>query len=260
MYNSDLPTRADLPTPSQLLRSTIVAATAAAGILITTILPAEYAVDPTGVGRMLGLTQMGEIKKQLALEVQQDASSALVKNTQNETLIVIMERLDQIERKMTELAPAPQAERPANAADAIPLPNVASGEREVVDEPEVVAVDAAPAPPTVVSSASADQMEITLKPNQGAEIKLEMREGAEVSFRWSVDGGVVNYDTHGDPYEKPKGFYHGYGKGRQSPGEQGTLKAAFEGMHGWFWRNRSDAPVVIKLETNGNYIQIKRVI
>ena len=260
MFNSDLPNRADLPTPSQLLRSTILAATAATGILITTILPAEYAIDPTGVGRLLGLTQMGEIKKQLALEVQQDASGALVQNTQNETLIVIMERLDQIERKMTALTPAPQTEKSAEVAEAIPVPDVASNAPVVVGEPETVAEDTTPAPPATVGSASADQMEITLEPNQGAEIKLEMREGAEVAFRWTVDGGVVNYDTHGDPYEKPKDFYHGYGKGRQSPGEEGTLKAAFDGMHGWFWRNRSDAPVVIKLETNGNYIQIKRVI
>lgn len=260
MYNSDLPNRADLPTPSQLLRSTILAATAAAAILITTILPAEYAIDPTGVGRKLGLTQMGEIKKQLSLEAQQDASNALVQKTSNETLIAIRQRLDQIEQKMSSLPPAPQTENPAEAADAIPVPNVASNEPENVGEPEVVAEEAAPVTTSAESKANADQMEITLEPNQGAEIKLEMREGAEVAFRWAVDGGVVNYDTHGDPYEKPKDFYHGYGKGRQSPGAEGTIKAAFDGMHGWFWRNRSDTPVVIKLETNGNYIQIKRVI
>ena len=32
------------------------------------VLPAEYGIDPTGVGRALGLTQMGEIKVQLAEE------------------------------------------------------------------------------------------------------------------------------------------------------------------------------------------------
>lgn len=260
MYNSDFPNRADLPTPFQLLRSTIIAATAAAGILITTILPAEYAIDPTGVGRLLGLTQMGEIKKQLALEVEQDASNALVQNTPNETLIVIEQRLNRIEQKMSALSPAPQSEGPAAAVAAIPLSNVASNEAEVVGEPEIVAEDAAPVPSSAGTSANTDQIEITLNPNQGAEVKLEMREGAEVAFQWAVDGGVVNYDTHGDPYEKPKDFYHGYGKGRQSPGAEGTIKAAFDGLHGWFWRNRSDAPVVIKLETNGNYIQIKRII
>lgn len=76
MYNTDLPRRADLPTSAQLLRSTVIAAAAAAAILVTIVLPSEYAVDPTGVGRVLGLTQMGEIKVQLAGEAAQ-AEAAL---------------------------------------------------------------------------------------------------------------------------------------------------------------------------------------
>lgn len=59
MYNSDIPTRAELPSSAQLLRSTAIAIVAAAGILVTIVLPAEYAIDPTGVGSMLKLTQIG---------------------------------------------------------------------------------------------------------------------------------------------------------------------------------------------------------
>ena len=70
MYNTDLPTRAELPSTGKLLRSTGVAALVAAGLLVTTILPAEYGIDPTGVGRALGLTGMGEIKVALAAESQ----------------------------------------------------------------------------------------------------------------------------------------------------------------------------------------------
>jgi hypothetical protein len=68
MYNTDLPTRAELPGAAQLLRSTFIAALVAAGLLVTTILPAEYGIDPTGLGRVLGLTRMGEIKASLAKE------------------------------------------------------------------------------------------------------------------------------------------------------------------------------------------------
>ena len=53
MYNSDIPTRAELPTSAQLLRSTAIAIVAAAGILVTIVLPAEYAIDPTGIGKMM---------------------------------------------------------------------------------------------------------------------------------------------------------------------------------------------------------------
>jgi hypothetical protein len=37
-------------------------------LLVTVVLPAEYGVDPTGIGRVLGLTQMGVIKARLAAE------------------------------------------------------------------------------------------------------------------------------------------------------------------------------------------------
>ena len=57
MYNTDLPNRAELPSSRQLLRSTAIALVAAGALLITTVLPAEYGIDPTGMGRALGLTQ-----------------------------------------------------------------------------------------------------------------------------------------------------------------------------------------------------------
>src|SRR5437660_951226 len=72
MYNSDMPTRAELPSSRQLLRSTAIAAAAAAALLVTVVLPAEYAIDPTGVGSLLGLTTMGEVKGQLAREAEVD--------------------------------------------------------------------------------------------------------------------------------------------------------------------------------------------
>ncbi|PTM49050.1 transmembrane anchor protein [Phreatobacter oligotrophus] len=74
MYNSDMPSREELPTTAQLLKSTAIAAVAATAILVTIVLPSEYAVDPTGIGRTLGLTQMGEIKMQLAREAADDRS------------------------------------------------------------------------------------------------------------------------------------------------------------------------------------------
>ncbi len=42
-------------TTPQLLKATGAAVLAAAAILVTTVLPAEYGVDPTGIGKALGL-------------------------------------------------------------------------------------------------------------------------------------------------------------------------------------------------------------
>jgi len=76
MLNAARPASDDLPTSRQLLRSTLLALAAATAILLTIVLPAEYAIDPTGAGRALGLTQMGELKMQLAAEEAADRSAA----------------------------------------------------------------------------------------------------------------------------------------------------------------------------------------
>jgi hypothetical protein len=68
MYNTDIPTRAELPSQRQLLRSTGIAILTAGAMLITVVLPSEYGIDPTGVGKVLGLTAMGKIKASLEAE------------------------------------------------------------------------------------------------------------------------------------------------------------------------------------------------
>lgn len=73
MFNAEKPSLEELPSSAQLLRSTVIAAVSAAAILVTVILPAEYGIDPTGAGRVLGLTEMGEIKQELADEAEQDS-------------------------------------------------------------------------------------------------------------------------------------------------------------------------------------------
>ena len=75
MYNEKIPHEKDLPSSKQLIISTLIALSVASVLLITTILPAEYGVDPTGIGKHLGLTQMGEIKTQLKEEADGEAGS-----------------------------------------------------------------------------------------------------------------------------------------------------------------------------------------
>jgi len=72
MYNASKPDPEELPSSTQLLRSTIIALIAAIVILITIVLPAEYNIDPTGIGGTIGLAEMGEIKQELAREAEED--------------------------------------------------------------------------------------------------------------------------------------------------------------------------------------------
>ena len=73
MYNSDTPLQAELPSSQKLIKSTILAAISAVVLLFTVVLPAEYGIDPTGVGKLLRLTEMGQVKQQLADEAAADA-------------------------------------------------------------------------------------------------------------------------------------------------------------------------------------------
>lgn len=84
-----------------------------------------------------------------------------------------------------------------------------------------------------------------------------MAKGLRLTYDWSVSGGTVNYDTHADA---PGIDYHGYDKGQGSTGKKGELVAPFDGKHGWFWRNRGDAPVTVTLRVGGAYTEIKRIV
>jgi hypothetical protein len=221
MYNSDIPSRAELPTTRQLIRSTIIALISAVVILVTIVLPAEYAIDPTGIGRMLKLTEMGEIKKQLAAEAEADR------------------KMDQ------QLQPGSGGQR--SDLDLMRrigqwlVPSAVAGERIVLAQ-----------------AARTDETLITLKPAEGVEYKIELPKGGQVQYRWTVNGGVVNYDMHGTP--KGGGKESSYKAARGDAGDDGTLTAGFDGTHGWFFRNRGSQPVTITLQTSGSYAEIRKVM
>ncbi|MGV8843961.1 MAG: transmembrane anchor protein [Pseudomonas sp.] len=220
MFNTKLPTLNELPTSRQLLRSTVTALGVAAALLVAVVMPSEYAVDPTGVGRVLGLTQMGELKETLAQEAAADAAAQPV------------------------AIPAVQA--PALAQSAPQEQAVAAIAVETVAEPAPVL--------------KSDELTVTLKPGEASEIKLEMLDKATVSYEWTTNGVPVNHDTHGEPYNGPNGYFHSYSKGQQVKGDKGEFTAIFDGTHGWFWRNRSNSDVTITLKTQGEYLSVKRVI
>lgn len=220
MYNSDMPNRAELPTTKQLVRSTAIALVVAVVTLVTVILPAEYAIDPTGAGRMLGLTEMGEIKTQLAQEAEADRA-------RDQAVIVS--------------APVVQAES-ASQLSSVSQPSSTS---QPSSESEQQA-----------NPVWKDKMMLVLKPGEGAEVKLVMTEGQKATFAWSAKGGPVNFDTHGDG----NGNAISYEKGRGVPNDEGELVAAFTGHHGWFFRNRNDSTVMVIIRTKGEYSAMKRML
>lgn len=224
MHTTNIPGNNELPTSLRLIRSTALALATAAVLLIAAILPAEYGYDPTGTGEILGLTEMGRVK--MALMQEMEAEKEMV--------------------KAMEAMPTETIEIPAEE------PPVEDTTVEAAMPPEVPSE-------TGTSAAAQDETRIMLAPGQTAEIKVVMMKGAAVSYRWQADS-PVNVDVHGDPADAPKDFYHGYGKGKNITKSSGTIVAAFDGKHGWFWRNRSEKTVTLVLNTHGNYRKLKRIL
>ena len=204
MFNAKKPSLDELPSSAQLIRSTAIAAASAVAILVSVVLPAEYNIDPTGIGGVLGLSEMGEIKAQLAEEAEAD-------------------RLLEIE---------------------------AEEQSSLMNDIFGLFVGTAYAQDAEIWR---DETTFTLAPGDSAEWKLVMEEGQTVEYRMLVDGGRVNFDMHGDG----GGNSVTYEKGRGSTGDEGEIIAAFDGEHGWFWRNRDSQPATVTVQVRGEYTEFK---
>jgi hypothetical protein len=179
-----------LPSLSQLGKATAVALAAAGLILVTTVLPAEFGIDPTGAGKALGLTRL-------------------------------------------------------NAAAQTVLPAAPTGA----------------APAALVKSTQplrSDTMSVTLQPGEGAEIKASMRKGETMVFNWEADGGPVKSDMHGEPHDAKPNEFTTYWKVPSQSNGAGSFSAPFDGIHGWFWRNKNDKPVTVKVSVSGFHDKLYR--
>lgn len=185
---------APLPSLPQLGKATAIALAVAGLILVTAVLPAEYGIDPSGVGKALGLAQMNS-----------------------------------------------GAKKPA----------------------EVVPVAAAGAAATLAKTERAlrnDELTLTLQPGEGAEVKAQIRKGDQFVFSWATDGGPVKSDMHGEPLNAKPNEFTTYWKVAQQSSAQGAFVAPFDGIHGWFWRNKGDKPVTIKVKVSGFHEKLYRPV
>ena len=100
-----------------------------------------------------------------------------------------------------------------------------------------------------------DSEDMSLRPGEGVEVKYHMQQGAAMVYSWKADG-KLQYEFHGEPDQKPKpGYFESY-KLDDKVGiteMHGSFIAPTTGIHGWFWANKTDKPVVFHLVTAGFY-------
>jgi hypothetical protein len=163
-----------LPSRKGLLIRVLLALAAALAIAFGFILPAEYQIDPTGFGKITGLTKMG----------QGGAAATSAAHSYTEAF-------------------------------------------------------------------RTDRITLTLSPGDSYEYKVHMKEGEVLVYSWNAQG-VYEYDFHGEP-DKDPGNAVSYKAGNAAE-SHGSLVAPFQGIHGWYWKNNTKAPMDIRLRMAGVYV------
>lgn len=180
--------------PRTLFKATAGALLGATAIVILFVLPAEYGIDPTGVGQLTGISGMAAGSEMVAAPAE---------------------------------APAPTGP----AALAVPT------KADIIRE----------------GALRSDEMTLNLEPHSGQEVKAHMQAGGSYVFEWSSEGGPVKVDMHGEKVNAPEGEFTSYWEERELTGGKGSFTAPFDGTHGWYFRNKGDTPVTVKVRTTGFY-------
>jgi hypothetical protein len=147
--------------------------------LLTIILPAEYNIDPTGIGQALGLTVFNKVAAE---------------NASSESA-----------QKVTEK-----------------------------------------------SKGAAESIEIIVPAHSGVEYKFTMAQHQKLSYQWITNGAALYFDLHGEPEGDTTGYFESYAIATLNTME-GSFTTPFSGVHGWYWKNTADTPVIVQLTVKGDY-------
>lgn len=221
----------DLPSTRRLLRATAIAVALAAVLLVTTVLPAEFGIDPTGLGARLGLDALAQTTGEAPATAGPPAAAVEAAAFASTTAPPAPPPLD-----ITSPAGAGNAEEAAKALQAF---GASPGQT----------FNAAAARQRL-STYRPETMTVTLAPGKGVEIKAPMNNGDGMVFRWRSSAPVA-VDMHGDRTGAAQDVYTSYWIEAAQAQGSGNFTAPFDGNHGWYWVNRGATPATITLEVAG---------
>ena len=161
-----------------LIKSTLFAIIFALIILVLFILPAEYNIDPTGIGTKLGLTVLAQ---------------------------------------------------PVQVTTPMPVNKTDLG-----------------------NDVRKDTVDVIVPANRGVEYKFQLSKGQTLKYQWQTDDGALYLDLHGEPEGDTTGYYESYTIAT-SVEMSGQFTTSFSGIHGWYWKNKTDKDVKVTLTTEGSY-------
>ena len=132
-----------------------------------------------------------------------------------------------------------------------------SGSTNAKPQPALIPAGGQPLPsPTLnlqPSNYKVDTQQLSLHAGDGVEIKYHMPKGAMMVYSWKANGKVM-FEFHGEPDQKPNpDYYDSYELDDKVGKDQshGSFIAPSTGIHGWFWENKGDKNVELKLTVAG---------
>jgi len=124
-------------------------------------------------------------------------------------------------------------------------------------EPALVPAGGQPLPASTLNAQpgtyKVDTEVLTLTPGDGVEIKYHMAKGNMMVYSWTATG-KVRFEFHGEPDQKPNPDYYDSYELDDKVGKEksaGSFIAPSTGIHGWFWENKGDTNVEIRLAVAG---------
>jgi hypothetical protein len=96
-----------------------------------------------------------------------------------------------------------------------------------------------------------ETVEFSVGPREGMEYKYRLDKGEALLYSWRTSG-PVSYELHGEPDGAPRGYADSYEQG-EGTALSGTFTAPSSGIHGWYWENVGNEPIVVTLTTAGFY-------
>ena len=104
-----------------------------------------------------------------------------------------------------------------------------------------------------------DSEDFQLRPGEGVEMKYHMQKGAGMVYGWKANGKLT-FEFHGEPDQKPnKDYFESYELDDKigKDASYGSFTAPSTGIHGWFFKNKSDKDVQFHLNVAGFFDSAK---
>jgi len=220
MNETDKQESQSAPSQGNLLKGALLALVAAAVVTVLFVLPAEFGVDPTGIGAKLGLLDLADTA-QPAENNGASGTSTIVEGTWPG----IPEEFDFYEPEILG-DPYSRTQAAKFRSDTITI------ELDVGEQTEYKAI---------------------MKQGEAFVYHWKLEKGI-VYTDFHADPGE-NAAAAGYPDQ----YYIRYAE-IETAESSGSLVAPFDGNHGWYWLNIEEEPITITLEIHGYYDRIEELM